>query len=850
MDWHATDTDDALDAADSDRDGLTDAAAERRLAEVGPNELVRDGSRHPAAIFAAQFRSALIWVLVVAAALAFAAGKPVDAVLIAVIVFANGVFGFAQEYRAERSLDALRDAATPNATVRRNGERTTVPADEVVPGDVVLLEQGDVVPADARVLDARLLEVEEAALTGESLPVEKSPEPVGADTALAERTSVVYKGTSVVAGRGEAVVFGTGMDTEVGAIATGLAEAEDPRTPLQTDLDQLGRRLGVAVAVLAAAVVALLVARDTPLVQAGLAAVSLAVAAIPEGLPAVVTFTLALGVRRLARDDALVRRLPAVEALGSVDVVVTDKTGTLTEGEMRVRKAWVYDETLDPEADDERLDRLFEIGAVCNDAPPDGETGTPTERALVRGALDRGIDVAERRDALPRRDEIPFSADRKRMTTVHEDRVYVKGAPAVVLERSTRVLTPDGERRLDDETRELVAERVDDLAGDALRVLGFAYRDRGDRDPDSDLVFVGLQGLLDPPRDEVADAIADTKHAGVAVKMVTGDNRLTAAAIGRQVGVDSNVLEGSEVDAMSDEELRKAVEDVDVFARTVPAQKVRILRALQANGHRVAMTGDGVNDAPALKNADVGVAMGVRGTEVARQASDVVLLDDDYATIRSAIRGGRAIFDNVWKFVAYLLSANLAEVLLVFVASLFGYLILPAVQLLWINLLTDGLPALALGTDPDADDVMERKPRRGRGVVDRSMLTLVAGAGLVTTAFMLAVMVWSLDGAPAATPYAVTMVFTGFVVFEFAKLYVVRWTRHTPPTANPWLTLSVLVSFGFQLAVLYTPLADYFGTVPLSGGDWLVLLGAAAAALPLFVGVGALARRRDPTVRE
>ena len=845
MSWHDRSREAVFDALDSDADGLSTAAAERRLAEAGPNEISTDGGRSALTVLLAQFTSGLVLVLVGAAALSAAVGHLVDAVLITVILLANSLFGFVQEYRAERSLEALRALAAPDVTVYRDGDRRTVDITKVVPGDVLVIEGGDAVPADARIVESASLEVDEAPLTGESVPVEKTTGRIDAGTPLAERGNMIYRGTTVTRGRAEAVVVETGMATEVGAIATELAEAEARDTPLQRDLDRLGRRIGAGVLVLAGLVVALLTVRGTAPLTAALTAVSLAVAAIPEGLPAVVTLTLALGVQRMADENALVRTLPAVESLGAVDTVCTDKTGTLTEGRMHVDRLWVHDDVVpgpfDP--DDERVGTLLRVGALCNDA--DGDGGEPTEQALRQAALDAGIDVATLRDDTPREDEVPFSSDRKRMATIHADRVRVKGAPEVILERSTRVLTADGVRDLDDATREQIRSRVGAFADDALRVLGFAYKPTADGgDPETDLIFVGLQGLIDPPRAEVADAIAETRAAGIDVKMITGDDRRTARAIGRQIGIDSAVLTGSDLDAMDDAELRERVAAVDVFARTTPAHKVRILRALQDEGRTVAMTGDGVNDAPALKNADVGIAMGVRGTDVAKQASDIVLLDDDYATIEKAIRRGRTIFDNVWKFVAYLLSANLAEVLLVFVASLFGYLVLPPVQLLWINLLTDGLPALALGADAESRDVMDRPPRASaRGIIARPMTTLIGGVGLTTTAVLLGVMTLTLDGAPAVTPYVVTMVFTGFVVFEFAKLYVVRWARETPPLSNRWLAAAVGASFLLHLSVLYTPLGRYFGTVPLTAGDWLRLLAALAVALPGFLGTAWYVRR-------
>jgi Ca2+-transporting ATPase len=601
--------------------------------------------------------------------------------------------------------------------------------------------------------------------------------------------------------------------------------------------------------VLAAFVVPLLLLREIPPIQAGLTAVSLAVAAVPEGLPAVVTLTLALGVRTMAAENALVRRLPAVEALGAVDVICTDKTGTLTEGRMTVSKVWVddtvvaFDETTD-ESLDERVALLLRAGALCNDATRD--EGDPTEQALVEAAEDHGFEVEAVRERQPRTDEIPFSSETKWMGTVHDDVGYVKGAPDVVLSNASRLLTADGTVDLTPAAAERVRERVRTFADDALRVLAIAYAD-DPADIESDLVFVGLVGMIDPPREEVADALAATKQAGIDVKMVTGDNVRTAAAIGAALGMGQDVLEGRDIEEMDDDTLRERVEAVDVFARTSPEHKVRILRALQANGHVVAMTGDGVNDAPALKNADIGVAMGVRGTDVAKHASDVVLLDDNYATIERAVERGRAIFDNVWKFVAYLLSANIAEVAIVFLASLFGYLVLPAVQLLWINLLTDGLPALALGADPQSGDVMERPPRDpDQGIVDRRMLGVVGGTGTVSTVVMLGLMFHTLDGATTITPYAMTMVFTGFVAIEFEKLYVIRWLRDTSTVSNPWLALAVGVSLLLQLAVLYTPLNQYFGTVPLGPGDWLLIGTVLAAALPGYFVVATAIKRYIP----
>ncbi|SDC48433.1 calcium-translocating P-type ATPase, PMCA-type [Natrinema hispanicum] len=841
-----------LEDLESNPNGLTSDEVRRRREEYGANDIIEGGGRTPVDIFIAQFDSVLIWVLIVAAVLSVWADHTVDAVLIGIIVIANGIFGFVQDYRAERSLESLRELAAPTATVRRDGEVVEIDAQEIVPGDIVVLRGGDVVPADGRLLEETDLQVDEAALTGESVPVSKATAPVESETPIAERTSMVYKGTNVTRGKGVAVITETGMETAVGAIARELAMTEETQTPLQTELDQLGRMLGGGVLVLSALVAPLLLLRGTAAIQAALTAVSLAVAAIPEGLPAVVTLALALGVRRMSDENALVRRLPAVEALGAVDVVCTDKTGTLTKGQMTVSRLWVNDMALDLDLDGKTGDTqladrealLLQIGALCNDATL--ESGDPTEQALLEAADRHGFDLEDLRDEYPRTGEVPFSSDRKWMGTVHDDIGYVKGAPEVVVDHCDRILTADGPVALTDARRDRIETMVREFGDDALRVLAMAYYEEPDGPDDlaDGLTFVGLAGMIDPPREEVADAIAATEHAGIDVKMVTGDNVRTAGAIASGLGIGAEVLTGREIERMDDEGLRERVEAVDVFARTSPEHKVRILQALQDRGHNVAMTGDGVNDAPALKNADIGVAMGIRGTDVARQASDMVLLDDNYATIERAIERGRTIFDNIWKFVAYLLSANVGEVALVFIASLYGYLILPAVQLLWINLVTDGLPALALGSDPKSEDVMDRSPRdREQGIIGRAMLVMIGGMGAVTTIVLLALMFYTLEGAPAVTPRTMTLVFTGFVFLELVGLYVIRWLRETPVLSNNWLTASVAVSILLHLSVLYTPLSQYFGTVPLDVADWGLIAVVLAVCLPGYLGVAVLVRR-------
>ncbi|RDZ65317.1 haloacid dehalogenase [Haloferax sp. Atlit-12N] len=897
--WHALDSDAALERLGSSRDGLDGDDAARRLAEVGPNELADEDGVSPLSLLVSQFTGPLILLLFFAAGLSLAVGllpgrDPgyTDAALILLILLGNGLFGFVQDYRAEQALAALREMATPDATVRRGGSIRAVPATEVVPGDVVVLEAGDAVPADARILTAADCRADESTLTGESAPVDKAADPVEADAALADRESVLHAGTTVVRGRAEAVVVATAMDTELGAIADQLGQARQRETPFEIEVDRLGRRIGVgivALILLIAAVQLFLTATDPVVVL--LVAVTLAVAAVPEGLPAVVTLTLALGSRTLMERNALVRNLAVVESLGAVDYIVTDKTGTLTENRMTVTHAWLPDDRTveldggsassgtaaedggasaatdaaaaadsasaavpgpNPELDPS-LAALLSCGARCNDTKEldDGaHRGDPTEVALVNAAAGAGLDGS--RDPDDRLREVPFTSERKRMSVVVDafdapgdgPVALVKGAPEEIVARCDRVLV-DGEiESLTDERRERVEATVTAFADDALRVLGFAYASEADPDADdetleSGLVFLGLQGMTDPAREGVAEAVADCRDAGVQVTMATGDTPRTARAIAREVGIDADsVVTGTEVAAMDDEELGQVVKETNVFARVAPEHKVRILRALQDAGYTVAMTGDGVNDAPALGNADVGIAMGDRGTQVAQGASDVVLRDDNFVTIRDAIAEGRGIFDNIRKFVNYLLSANAGEVFVVFLGTLLGAALFPAVfasesalvitpvALLWLNLVTDGFPALALGADPKSNDVMRRPPRpRDEGVLDRRTVASILGIGVALTGAGLGVFFYALSRSGDLV-VAQTVLFTFLVTAELVRTQSVRLRYRLSPLSNPWLLGAVGLSLALHLVLLYTPVADLFGVVPLGLTEWGWVAGA------------------------
>jgi Ca2+-transporting ATPase len=907
VDWHSLSVEEAFDRLETDATGLDADAASDRLDAYGPNEIVATDEVSPLRIFLTQFQDFLIYLLVLAAVLSLGIGlfpgydpHYADAALIFLILLANGIFGFVQDYQAEKSIAALRELSSPEATVLRDGDPVAVDATTVVPGDVLVLEQGDAVPADARLVDAAGLETDESALTGESSSVAKSVEPVAADAPLAERTDMVYMNTSAVKGRGTAVVVRTGMDTEVGSIATQIQTAPDEPTPFQEEVDHLGKQIGYGVVALIAVVAAVQFALTaaSPLTVL-LVGVTLAVAAVPEGLPAVVTFTLALGSRRLVERNALVRRLPVVESLGSVDTILTDKTGTLTENRMTVTRLYAGGETYafgttasqgddsavsdgageaDAEtalsagepgepAESDAIMSVLRCGALCNNATRAHESeeayrGDPTEIALLAAADDAGVDVAADAERVR---EIPFSSERGRMTVLVEDdplTAYTKGAPEVVLERCDRILEDGTVTSLTDAKRDAILEANRSFAGDALRVLGFASKEVTDADASDDdieqgMVFLGLQGMLDPAREEVPGAVADCRDAGIRVVMVTGDNVETAKAIGENVGFDpTGALTGRDVGDLSDADLQRTVEEVEVFARVNPEHKVRILRALQANDHTVAMTGDGVNDAPALRTADVGIAMGQRGTDVAKGASDMILQDDNFATIRDAVAEGRGIFDNIRKFVNYLLSANAGEVLVVFLGVLVGTVLFPElfaqqaealvltpVMLLWINLVTDGLPALALGADPKAEGVLDRPPRPpDESVIDTRTMASIAAIGVVMTVTGLALFFYGL-ATTGDLVRAQTLLFTFLVVVEVVRIQVIRSRYDLSITSNRWLVGAIAVTLLLQLLVLYTPLNDVFAVQPLALGEWAPIAVAFVAFLALNVGVRELLDR-------
>ncbi|MCQ3922748.1 MAG: ATPase [Rhodocyclaceae bacterium] len=847
--WHTRSIDETLALLDAAPQGLTFAEAESRLAKHGPNALPEGGGRSIARMLADQFADFMILVLVAAAVVSGIVGEPSDTIAIFVIVLLNATIGFAQEWRAERAMAALRKMAAPSARVRRDGAVATLPADRLVPGDIVLLEAGNIVPADIRLIEAAQLRHAEAALTGESLPVEKQVAPLAeAQLPLGDRGNMAWKGTLVANGRGSGIVVATGLHTELGRIARLIAGAEEVKTPLQKRLARFGARLAWAVLAICAVVFAAGLLRGEPPVLMFLTAVSLAVAAIPEALPAVVAISLALGAAKMVKQNALIRRLPAVETLGSITFICSDKTGTLTQNRMRAEAFWV-------DGGDERVDpwpSLLRALALVNDAVPaaDGTlVGDPTEVALLEAAIARGIDHAVQKSQSPRHGEFPFDSERKRMTTVHADGAgflaCVKGAPESMLERCPWRLTAGGPVPFD--AAEALAQ-ADRLAARGLRVLAFAERHMDTLPADiaeaeNDLTFLGLVGLMDPPRDEAAQAVDECQAAGIVPVMITGDHPATARAIAERLGIldgGGRVVTGVELAALSDEAFAAQVKDIRVYARVDPEQKIRIVQALQASGEFAAMTGDGVNDAPALKRADIGVSMGKGGTDVAREASHMVLLDDNFASIVHAVREGRRIFDNIRKFIKYTMTSNSGEIWTIFLAPFLGLPIpLLPIHILWINLVTDGLPGLALAAERAERNIMRRPPRRpDESIFAHGMWQHIVWVGLTMGAVCLLLQAWSIHRGGA---HWQTMVFTVLCLSQLGHALAIRSERDSTFAigfwSNPVLMGAVVFTLGLQLATIYLPaLNPVFKTEPL---DWDELAICLAASTLVFFAVEA-----------
>lgn len=848
--------------------GLTAAEVNKRQAQYGPNQLSSARKVSALKLIISQFKDVLILVLVVAAtvslgiSLAEHEGFPTEAFLIYAIVAAIAAVGFFNEYKAEKTVEALRKLVSQTCRVRRDGQVVEIETRQLVPGDIVLLDEGKKVPADIRLLSANRLQANEASLTGESVPANKQTGVLEGKLALGDQTNMLFSGTLITTGTAEGVVVATGAATQIGAIARLVGEVEEEITPMQRKLNDLGRKLGLIVFAICALMffVILFLGRleETDLTQrivlAFTAAVALAVAAIPEGLAFVVRISLALGARRMANKKALVRKLSAVESLGSTDVVCSDKTGTLTKGEMTVRKLFAggkiyelggtgYDTKGELTHDgattgsNDDIAMLATVGALCNNARlRDGQVlGDPTEGALLVAAAKTGLKHDELTQKRPRLDEIPFSSERKMMSTLHEAAndflTAVKGAPGVTLQLCTYERVDGQAVTLTEARKKELAAIADELAAEALRVLAFAYREDtakpAEKDMERGLTFAGFQAMMDPPRKEVAEVIRRVQaEAGMRVIMITGDGAETAKAVAREIGISGGVMTGLELDALSDEAFAKKVEAIGVYARVNPSHKIRIVQALKHHGHQVAMTGDGVNDAPAIKAADIGIAMGTTGTDAAKEASDMILLDDKFVTIINAIEEGRSIFDNMRKFVNFLLSCNIAEVITVLLGVLLhGNLVLTAAQILFINIVTDGLPAIALGSDPAAKNIMTFKPRHyQQPIINRRVWIEIFVFGLLMSVALL--VQYSLALAAEGAIIATSVVFLGMVVYEFARLLDIRSDYHMGWFSNKLLIVSMGASLLIQTAVIYLPtLAALFGVAAIGAWHWAVTIG-------------------------
>lgn len=877
--WHMMKVEDALNVLDSNLKGLSDEEASLRLQRHGYNEFEKRKRASPLRIFLLQFKNVFTLILFAAIAVSLISGwfeaaagthatleAYADALVISAIVFLNAVVGFIQEYRSEKAIEALERMAAPRARVFRNGREVMIPAREVVPGDILILEAGDRIPADARIIESVELRTNEAVLTGESLPVNKSAETLFENLPISERRNMVFAATHVVYGRGKAVVVATGMNTEFGKIAKMVQTVEKEEIPFKIKLDKFAKKIGLVVVAAAILIIMLEFIRNSAVsIEIFMVSVALAVSAVPEGLPAIVTVTLALGARELARNNAVIRRLASAETLGSTTVICSDKTGTLTKGEMTVRQIFVDKRIIDVTgsgynirgefyvngkqvnpAEEPGLHFLLLGGALCSNASFDGNAivGDPTEGALIVAAAKAGIHKTKVESEYARAGEIPFSSERKRMTTIHKspDNRYIaftKGSPEIVLQLCNRLYQDGRETKLTDEDRDLILRKNEEMAGQALRVLAVAYRVLSESNGgyvednvESNMVFLGLVGMIDPPREKARESVRLCQKAGIKVVMITGDHKLTAIAVAREIGIykESDLaITGAELDNIPEAEFEEIVEKVTVYARVSPEHKLRIVKALKKKGHIVAMTGDGVNDAPALKQADIGIAMGVTGTDVAKEASDMILTDDNFATIVKAVEGGRIIYNNIRKFIRFLLALNFTELILVGSFALAGLPIplLPS-MILWLNLVTDGPPAIALSKDPPLEDVMERPPRSPREGLLHEMTLFIFAATIIQLIAEISVFWWGYM-VLGSLEKARTMV---FLVSCLYQLVVVWNCRSESKNAfkvgflnNKWLLAATLISTLSTLAVIYIPLLRVlFNTVPLNGSEWAVVI--------------------------
>lgn len=848
MKWFQLSADEVLQKLHSSPKGLNQQETEKRLKQYGPNELVEKKKLSPIAIFFSQFKDLMIIILMIAAVISGLLGDVVDTIVIVLIVIINAIIGFVQEYQAEKSMQALKNMTTSYARILRNGTVHQSLVKELVPGDVLLLEAGDVVPADARLLDANQLKVNEASLTGESLAVEKTTEAIGeGDISLGDQTNTVFKGTFVTYGKGKCVVVETGMNTELGKIAT-MLEGADGKTPLQKRLTAFTKKLALVVLLICIVVFGMGMLRGEETLLMLLTAISLAVAAIPEALPSVITISLAIGAKRMVKQNALVRKLPAVETLGSVTYICTDKTGTLTQNKMTVEELSVDGQTFNGNDVDinqmgSRGKELLRAMALNNDVLIDDEQnikGDPTEIALYEMAAKAGFEKEKEEETFARVAEIPFDSDRKCMSTIHKNGdsflLITKGAIDVLLQKS-----------VDGSGHKALMETSDAMAANGLRVMGFAHKkldsipqNMDAAEVETGLTVLGIAGMMDPPREEAKEAVAECKTAGIRPMMITGDHPLTATNIAERLGIleegENAVLTGKQLNAFTEEDYKTRIKDIKVFARVSPEQKLNIVKSLQDNGQFVAMTGDGVNDAPSLKRADIGIAMGITGTDVSKEASDMILLDDNFASIVKAVKSGRRIYDNIRKFIKYAMTGNVGEIWCIFMAPFFGLPIpLLPVHILWVNLVTDGLPGLALATEPAEKGVMNQPPRHPKeSIFAKGLGRHIIWVGIFIGSITLLTQALYIDN-----PKWQTMAFNVLCFGQMCHVFAIRSDYRSLFSqgifSNKALVGAVLLTILAQVAIIYIPFFNpIFRTVPLTAMEFLITVG---ISLLVFIAV-------------
>lgn len=885
--WHTMNAQEVIDELKTRLDGLSEKEVKERLKEHGLNEIKQEKKINPLKIFFNQFKDFLIIILLIATVISFALGEVIDAIVIFIIIILCAILGFVQEYKSEKAIEALKKLSTPKAKVIRNGKLTEINANEISIGDIVVLETGDRVPADGRIIEEINLQTDESILTGESLPVKKTIFPLSdAGIPIADRKNMVYAGTIVTYGHGKMVVTSTGMKTEFGKIAEMIQSMETEKTPLEKKLEDVGKKLGITALAICFIIFLIGVFRGNDYLEMFIWSVSLAVAAVPEALPAVVTGTLAIGTERMAKKKAVVRKLPAVETLGCVDVICSDKTGTLTKNEMTVRRIYDNNSFIDvtgegykPEGvfkkgnkiidptKDHHLKLLLTSATLCNDAILEKDDnkwkiiGDPTEGALIVASTKAGINTEKLKNENPRAAEIQFDMVRKRMTTIHPFKngkliVYTKGAPEIILSLSTKILEKGKVVKLTQSKKKELMKVVDKMANDALRVLAFAYRhiSRDELPPsleniepdkiEDNLIFIGFMGMIDPPRKEAKEAVKLCMDAGIRPIIVTGDHAITTLAIAKEIGLvdvketikSGSIITGEILDKITDDELKKIIDEVKIFARVSPHHKLRIVNILKEKGHIVAMTGDGINDAPALKSANIGIAMGISGTEVTKEASDMILMDDNFSTIVNAVKEGRIIYDNIKKYLTFLIRCNIGEILIL-TSSFFLGLPLPlvAIQILLINLITDGLPALALGVDPPDPEIMKRKPRRpDESIFSKKMLFFMGLVSLII--FVTTITIFNFYVKNYELVKAQTIAFSIIVMFQLFDSYNSRTFDESLTKvgvlSNKWLNLAFIFSLIFLIAIIHIqPLTNLFHTTPLTINEWLIVIIASSSVL-------------------